>query len=87
LDFRSGRSQVQSFSSFLFHTSKISSQVFFVVYSRSVRTASVFKKKLKNGKASKQQVDDPGGPVSPAAKKTKYSAESRRKGREEGPKR
>ena len=35
----------------------------------------------------KMQVDDPGGPGSPAARrKTKNSAESRRKGREEGPK-
>jgi len=37
----------------------------------------------------KKQVDDPGGPGSPAAreKKTKNSAESGRKVREEGPKR
>jgi len=35
----------------------------------------------------KKQVHDPGGPGSPAArKKTKNSAESRRKGREEEPK-
>jgi len=35
----------------------------------------------------KKQVHDPGGPVSPAArKKTKNSVESRRKGRQEGPK-
>ena len=47
LGFRSGRSQVQSFSSFLFETSNKSSQVFFVVYSRRVRTAFVRKKKQK----------------------------------------
>jgi hypothetical protein len=82
LDFRSGRSQVQSFSSFLFETSNKSSQVFFVIYSRRVRTAFVCKKNKKR-KAMKKQVHDPGGPGSPAARKnTKNSAESRRKGRE-----
>jgi hypothetical protein len=83
LDFRSGRRQVQSFSSFLFETSNKSSQVFFVVYSRRVRTAFVCKKKNKKRNAMKKQVHDPGGPGSPAARKnTKNSAESRRKGRE-----
>jgi len=50
LYFRSGRSQVQAFSSFLFETSNKSSQVFFAVYNRRVHRALFFKKKLKNGK-------------------------------------
>jgi len=68
LYFRSGRSQVQAFSSFLFETSNKSSQVFFAVYNRRVHRALFFKKKTKKRKAMKKQVDAPGGPGSPAAR-------------------
>ena len=82
LDFRSGRSQVQSFSSFLFETSNKSSQVFFVIYSRRVRTAFV-RKKNKKRKAMKKQVHDPGGPGSQAARKKKHKTVSSPEEKEE----
>jgi len=56
--------------------------VFLAAYTTSVQRAFLFKINKKR-KDMKKQVHDLGGPVSPAArKKTKNSADSRRKGRE-----